>query len=76
MEQRHAAQVGGLTAPENLPAARDSKGIRWCVQVQHHSNGGVAESHQPISEQRCSHAGAHHPGRPAAAGEEEDESGR
>ena len=45
-------------------------------QVQHQPDGGVAAGQQPAAEQGGVHPGAHHPGRTAAAGQEEDVPGR
>lgn len=85
VEHRHAAQVhvqkNTLLSVYQTGYVTDSRRLKnislcLCCQVQHQSDGGVAESEQLVPEQSRSHPGAHHPGRSAAAGQEEDEPGR
>lgn len=78
LEQRHADQVGGTGAQRGAPPCHVHTCTDWfaCLQVQCEPAGGVAPRQRSDDLRRQGDSGASDPGRPAAAGEEEDWRGR
>lgn len=64
-------QIRGLVKSSGLQMNISSISL-VSFQVQHQSVGGMAERKESAPEWSCSHHRTCHPGRPAAAGEEED----